>query len=164
MPIYEFFCPDCNTIFNFFSRRINTEKRPDCPKCGREELEKMMSTFATIGKAKEEDANDPFAGMDETKMEQAFAGLLQEAEHVNEDDPRQMASLMRKFSEKTGLHLGDRMEEALARMESGEDPDHIEAEMGDLMDGDDAFSLETMKNTLSSGPRPPVRDEKLYEL
>ncbi|XCN71926.1 MAG: FmdB family zinc ribbon protein [Candidatus Electrothrix aestuarii] len=35
MPIYEFYCQDCNTIFNFFSSRINTEKRPDCPKCGK---------------------------------------------------------------------------------------------------------------------------------
>ncbi|WP_028582733.1 FmdB family zinc ribbon protein [Desulfogranum japonicum] len=164
MPIYEFFCPDCNTIFNFYSKRINTEKRPNCPKCGTVQLEKMLSTFATIGKAKEEDANDPFTGMDETKMEQAFAGLMQDAEQVNEDDPRQMARLMRKFSEKTGLRLGDQMEEALTRMEAGDDPDQIEAEMGDIMDGDDAFSLETMKKKIASGPRPPVHDEKLYEL
>ena len=40
MPIYEFYCPDCNTLFNFFSSRINTEKKPDCPKCGRKELDR----------------------------------------------------------------------------------------------------------------------------
>ena len=34
MPIYEFYCPDCNTIFNFFCRRIVTDKKPACPKCG----------------------------------------------------------------------------------------------------------------------------------
>jgi len=164
MPIYEFFCEDCNTVFNFFSHRVNTEKRPNCPKCGKADLQKMMSTFATISKAKEESGEDPFAGMDEAKMEQAFESLMRDAEGVNEDDPRQMANLMRKFSEKTGLSLGDQMEEALSRLEAGEDPEQIEQEMGDIMDSDDAFNLEAMKKKVRSGPKPPVYDEKLYEL
>ena len=95
-----------------------------------------MSTFATIGKASEEN-DDMMAGMDETKMEAAFGSLMQEAEGMNEDDPRQMATLMRKFTEKTGMTLGDTMEEAISRMEKGEDPDVIEKEMGDQLEGDD---------------------------
>jgi len=163
MPIYEFFCKDCNTVFNFFSSRINTDTQPDCPKCGRKKLEKMMSTFATIGKAKEQ-GDDPLSGFDETKMEQAFEGLMREAENINEEDPRQMATLMRKFSDNTGISLGEQMEEALSRMEAGEDPDQIEREMGDLLEGEDGFSLEAMKKKVRSGPKPPVYDEKLYEL
>ena len=46
MPIYEFYCKDCHTIFNFFSRTVNTEKQPACPKCARPELERKMSVFA----------------------------------------------------------------------------------------------------------------------
>lgn len=165
MPIYEFFCADCNTVFNFFSHRPNIDKRPNCPKCGKPGLEKMMSTFATIGKAKETDGDDPLAGLDEAKMEQALAGLMREAEHLNEDDPRQMAQLMRKFADKTGLNLGGAMEEAMARMEAGEDPDQIAQEMGDLMDGDEPFSLEAMKKKMQAGrKRPPVHDDHLYEL
>lgn len=165
MPIYEFFCADCNTVFNFLSRRPNTDKRPECPKCGKPELQKLMSAFATIGKAKENDGEDPFAGMDEAKMEQALAGLMREAENVNEDDPRQMAQLMRKFADKTGLNLGGAMEEAMARMEAGEDPDQIEQEMGDLMEGDEPFSLEAMKKKVQAGSkRPPVHDDYLYDL
>jgi putative FmdB family regulatory protein len=164
MPIYEFFCQDCNTIFNFLSSRINTDTRPSCPKCGKEELNRQMSSFAVIGKAEKEDANDPMAGLDESKMEQAFEGLMREAEGMNEDDPRQMANLMRKFSDKTGINMGEQMEEALSRMEAGEDPDQIEQEMGDLMDSDDVFSLEGMKKKMRSGPRPPVHDETLYQL
>ncbi len=163
MPIYEFFCPDCNTVFNFFAGRINTEKCPDCPKCGRQKIEKMMSSFAVIGQAKEE-SNDPFAGLDETKMERAFEGLMKETEHINEDDPRQMAALMRKFTDQTGISLGGNMEEAMARMEAGEDPDQIEREMGDLLEGDDAFSLETVKKKVRSQKKLPLHDEKLYEL
>ncbi len=123
-----------------------------------------MSRFAVIGKAKEEDADDPMAGLDESKMEQAFEGLMQEAEGMNEEDPRQMAQLMRKFTDKTGISMGAQMEEALSRMESGEDPDQIEQEMGDLLDADDAFSLEGLKKKIGSGRRPPVHDETLYKL
>lgn len=166
MPIYEFFCDDCNTIFNFFSSRPNTEKRPDCPKCGKQPLSKMMSTFATIGKAKEKDGDDPLAGVDESKMEQALAGLMREAEHLNEDDPRQMASLMRRFADTTGLNLGAPMEEAIARMEAGEDPEQIEHEMESFMDGEEPFSLEAIKKKAqqSGARRVPLRDERLYEL
>ena len=163
MPIYEFFCPDCNTIFNFFSSRVNTDKQPDCPQCGKKKLRRQMSTFATIGKAKEDDG-DTLNGLDETKMEQAFAGMMRDAEGMNEDDPRQMANLMRKFSQKTGISLGDQMEEALSRMEAGEDPDRIEQEMGDLLDSDDAFSLDIIKKKIGKRSTTPLHDETLYEL
>ena len=164
MPIYEFLCPDCNMVFNFFSRRINTEKMPDCPKCGREKIKRQMSTFATIGKANEKSDDDLFSEIDEAKMEKAFEGLLQEAGNVNEEDPRQIASLMRRFSDKTGISLGDKIEEALSRLESGEDPDLVEQEMGDLLDGEEGFNLEDMKKKVLSGPKPPTKDDKLYEL
>ncbi len=163
MPIYEFLCPDCNMVFNFFSSRTNTDKRPDCPKCGRSALEKQMSSFSVIGKARE-DGDDPFAAIDEEKMERAFEGLMKEAEHINEDDPRQMAQLMRKFTDRTGISLGEPVEEAIARMEAGEDPDQIEREMGDLLDGDGAFSLEAMKKKVRNRYRSPIHDETLYEL
>ena len=165
MPIYEFFCDDCNTVFNFFSSRPNTEKRPDCPRCGKQQLQKMISAFATIGKAKETNGDDPFSGLDESKMEQALAGLMRQAENINEDDPRQMANLMRAFADKTGLTLGAPMEEAIARMEAGEDPEQIEREMGDLMEGEEPFTLEAMKKKVQFGSRrPPSHDERLYEL
>ncbi|MHB8791517.1 MAG: FmdB family zinc ribbon protein [Desulfobulbaceae bacterium] len=164
MPIYEFFCQDCNTIFNFFSSRINTDKQPDCPRCGRKKIQRIPSTFATIGKAREEGESDALAGLDEAKMEQAMAGLMREAENINEDDPRQMAGLMRKFSEKTGISLGDHMEEALSRLEAGEDPDAVEREMGDLLEGDNPFSLEELRKKGRGGPRPPQHDDTLYEL
>ena len=165
MPIYEFYCDQCHTIFNFFASRPTTDRRPDCPKCGKVALDKMMSTFATIGKARETDGDDPLAGLDEAKMEQALSGLMREAERINEDDPRQMAGLMRSFAEKTGMRLGASMEEAIARMEAGEDPEQVEREMGDLLEGDEPFSLEAMKKRgLAGKRRPPQRDERLYEL
>ena len=121
-------------------------------------------SLATIGKAKEPCGDDPLAGLDEAKMEQAMAGLMREAEHINEDDPRQMARLMRKFADKTGINLGGHMEEAIARLEAGEDLDQVEQDMGDLMEAEESFSLEAMKRKVIAGARLPRKDDKLYEL
>lgn len=162
MPIYEFFCESCNTLFQFFSRRINTEARPVCPKCAGA-LSRQMSVFAAIGRAKEE-ADNPLAGLDEARMESVLGELAREAEHLSEDDPRQMANLMRRFQEKTGLDLGSGMEEALARLEAGEDPEAIEQEMGDILDGDDAISFLGKAGRSGGRVAAPLRDETLYEL
>ena len=91
MPIYEFYCPDCHTIFNFFSKRIDTEKKPKCPRCKTRELTRQMSAFAIAGRAKEDgDLEDlPF---DESKMEQAMQMLAGQAETIDEDNPRQAAA------------------------------------------------------------------------
>jgi len=162
MPIYEYYCDQCNVIFNFYSSRVNTTKVPACPKCGKEELAKQISTFATITKGKEE-SDDQFSGLDESKMEHAFESLMREAEHINEDDPKQMASLMRKFTSQTGIHLGDSMEQAISRMEAGEDPEQVEKEMGELLNEED-FSLESMKKKVLRQNSQPIHDEKLYDL
>ena len=164
MPIYEFYCEDCNTIFNFFSKTINTTKKPKCPKCKAKKLSRQMSAFSFTGKAKEDgDMDDlPF---DESKMEKAMQMLAGEAENINEDDPRQAANLMRKLTDMTGLELGAGMQEALKRMEAGEDPDAIEAEMGDLLEGEEPFLLPEKKGGLAAKKRPaPQRDETLYDL
>jgi putative FmdB family regulatory protein len=161
MPIYEFYCRDCHMIFNFFSNTINTEKRPMCPKCKKIKLERQMSTFA-ISRNRGEEEDMPMPDMDEAKMEQAMNVLASEAEHVDENDPKQAANLMRKLTDMTGVNLGPGMEEALRRMEKGEDPDQIEAEMGDLLEGEDPF---TFKAKAGAGKkRPPKVDEKMYYL
>ncbi|MCP4666689.1 MAG: zinc ribbon domain-containing protein [Deltaproteobacteria bacterium] len=162
MPIYEFYCPKCHVIFNFFSKSMNTEKRPLCPRCRKIELDRRMSVFATSRNRGEED-DMPVPDMDEAKMEKAMHLLAREAEHVDEEDPRQAADLMRKLTDMTGLNLGSGMEEALARMEAGEDPEKIEAEMGDILEGEDPFEFKK-KSAAPSIHRPPRVDDKLYDL
>jgi hypothetical protein len=72
--------------------------------------------------------------------------------------------LMRKLSDATGLAMGPAMEEALSRMERGEDPEKIEAEMGDLLEEEEPFLLESKtKGSRSKKPKPKV-DETLHEL
>jgi hypothetical protein len=101
---------------------------------------------------------------DESKMEQAMQMMAGEAEKMNEDDPRQAAGLMRKLSDMTGLQLGPGMEEALSRMEKGEDPEKLEAEMGDLLE-EEPFVLPGKKGSGGKTRRPaPRKDETLYDL
>jgi len=164
MPIYEFYCQECHTIFNFFSKTINTAKRPNCPKCKTKKLSKQMSAFAFTGKAKEQNDMDdlPF---DESKMEKAMNMLAGDADKINEDDPRQAANLMRKLTDMTGMQLGSSMEEALSRMESGEDPEQVEAEMGDLLEGEEPFILPDKKGKgIKAKSAAPFKDDTLYDL
>ncbi len=165
MPIYEFFCPDCNTIYNFFSPKVDTQKKPACPKCPRQELERWLSPFSTLRKSKggAEDEDYPLSDIDEDKMERAMAALAQEAESLDEEDPRQAAQLMRKLSDMTGLNLGPAMEEAIQRMEAGQDPEEIEAEMGDLLEEADPFAAFSKKGGKHKRPAPRF-DDTLYSL
>ena len=162
MPIYEFYCRDCHVIFNFFSRTVNTDKIPPCPKCDRARLDRQMSAFAILRGAKEDPENG-LPDIDESKLERAMSALASEAEGLNEDDPRQAAQLMRKLTDMTGLELGSGMQEALSRLEAGEDPDQIEAEMGDLLEEEDPLVFQGQKKSGRRNP-PPRKDETLYDL
>ncbi len=162
MPVYEFYCCDCHTIFNFLSRRVNVEKRPDCPRCGRPALERQVSHFA-VSKGRKEEPVEGMPDIDEERLEKAMMSLAGEMEGVDENDPRQMARFMRRLTEATGMNLGEGMEEAIRRLETGEDPEKLEEEMGDLFDGENPFGREGIKG-LKRKYTPPAHDDTLYVL
>jgi hypothetical protein len=123
-----------------------------------------MSIFAHTGRAKEKSDTDDLP-IDESKMEKAMHMLAGEAEKINEDDPRQAANLMRKLTDMTGVELGPGMQEAMKRMEAGEDPDQIESEMGDILEREEPFILSGTKGKGGKTKKaPPIRDDTLYEL
>lgn len=109
MPIYEFFCGSCNMIYQFLARTSGMDIRPVCPRCGNTELEKVMSTFSTSSRKSSGDTSD----------ETALAGL-------DESDPRSMARAIRSMADEMGEDLGPELEEAISRLEAGEDPEEIE--------------------------------------
>lgn len=162
MPVYEFYCGDCHTIFNFLSRQVNTQKRPVCPKCGRPELERQVSSFA-FSRGRKEEANADMPDLDKDKLERAMMGLAGEMQGMDENDPRQMAQLMRKLTEATGMDLGSGVEEAISRLEAGEDPEKIEKEMGDVLDGENPFGRKGIRG-LKRKFTPPAHDDTLYLL
>lgn len=167
MPIYEFYCPDCHRLFSFFSRRIDTQAEPNCPRCGRHDLSRRVSAFA-ISKGRQEPSGAAgLPDLDDSRLEKAMESLAQDAEGLNEEDPRQSARLMRKLFGATGMPMTGGMEEALKRMEAGEDPEKIEAEMGDVFE-EDPFTAEAAGKKglkgLRRGLLPPSVDPNLYEL
>lgn len=159
MPIYEFYCPDCHVIFNFHSPRVDTEKRPDCPRCGRSGLERRVSLFAVVKGAEENELPD----IDEAAVERAVTALAGREDAFDSGDPRQAAQVMREFYRAGGLEMGPGAEEYLRRLESGQDPEEVDREVGHLLDEEDPLA-----------PRPgskrkpraaaPARDQKLYPL
>ena len=103
--------------------------------------------------------------MDESQLESAMESLASEADGIDENDPRQAANVMRKLFDATGMPLGGGMQEALKRMESGEDPEKIEEDMGDLLEADPFAGEAAMKSTERRIPRrPAAHDPHLYEM
>ena len=163
MPVYEFFCKKCNTIFNFFSKTINPVKQPLCPKCSGK-LKKQVSLFACVDASTKEavSENIPF---DEKKLEKIIGRFEAEATNINEKDPRQAADLMKKLSDMAGIKLGKGVKEAIDRMEAGEYPEKIEQEISDILENEDLFQLaeKDLSKTGNYLPSPQI-DEKLYDL
>jgi len=167
MPIYEFYCADCHTVFNFLSRTINTSKRPACPRCNRPNLDRQVSRFAiSKGRAEPGAGEDAMPDMDDPRMERVMEELASEAEGMDENNPQQMARMMRRLYEASGMPLSGKAEEAIRRMEAGESPDKIEEEMGDVFEGDESLPDEGPGGVrgLVRKLRPPTVDETLYDL
>jgi putative FmdB family regulatory protein len=181
MPIYEFYCRHCHRVFNFLSRAIDTAKTPACPRCGRPDLSRRVSPFAISRGRREEPKAEPPPGpeVDEARLERAMQALAGEMDSMDENDPRQGARLMRKLFSATGMPIAGGMEEALRRMESGEDPEKIEEEMGDVFEGDPFGGLlggeggEGAEKEPSEGKKslgrlrrmlPPSVDPELHEM
>ena len=144
MPIYEFACPKCRKIFNFLSRKVAPGRLPSCPKCGHRKLTRQVSAFALTRGLKEPSAaagdtgpgGPPMPDADDPRMMRAMAEMERDMEHLDENNPRHMAVMMKKM--KDLLPAGSVPKEfdvAIKRLEAGEDPEKIEQDMGDVLGG-----------------------------
>lgn len=145
MPIYEFACPKCEVIFSFLSKRVAPDRSPACPRCGNKKMSKQLSRFAMPKPDRPTDEAVPDApgpgGLPEPdfsdpRVAQAMARMERDLEHMDEHNPRHMAHMLRRMKEimPAGSTPKD-LEIAIKRLESGEDPEKIEEDMGDLLGG-----------------------------
>lgn len=140
MPIYEFACPQCRVIYSFLSKRIQPEHTPDCPKCGNKKLSKQISRFAAISHSSQSDevpgVDDSGASdFDDPRMLRAMGELERDMEHLDENNPRHMAHMIRKMKDlmPPGTVPAE-LDVAIKRLECGEDPEKIEADMGPILE------------------------------
>jgi putative FmdB family regulatory protein len=181
MPIYEYLCSPCNRVYSFLVPSVTDTCQPTCPKCGADELRKQVSRFAFVRGKGGTGSGSPAGGfgegdfgeqgpgapggpdaLDDPRMEREMMRLMHEAEHIDENDPRQLGRLMRRMSEATGEALDAEMEEAVRRLEAGEDPDKIEADMGDVLGMGEGGMGEG--GGFGTGMGPPTYDDGLYTL
>jgi len=161
MPIYEFACPKCRKIFSFLSKRVNPDRLPVCPQCGNKKLKKELSRFAmTRGisePAGEAAGEGPMPDLDDPRVARAMAEMENDMAHLDENNPKHMAHMMRKM--KDILPAGSvpkELDVAIKRLEAGEDPEKIEADMGDVL-GD------LMGGEGGSGGDAYTKDSGLYD-
>ncbi len=142
MPIYEFACPKCRRIFSFLSKRMSPDRLPVCPKCGNKNLSKQVSRFA-LGKGVKEPAaggegmdegGPPMPDLDDPRVERAMMEMERDMERLDENNPRHMAHMMKKMKDLMPPgSVPKELDTAIKRLEAGEDPEKIEADMGDSL-------------------------------
>lgn len=169
MPIYEFQCAPCRTVFSFFSRGVDTTTRPACPRCGRPLSREVESVAVLRGGGDGGDDGFGDIPVDESRMERAMDAMGSQLDAVGDsDDPRAAAAAMRSFSEASGLTFNRDIRDAIDRMASGEDPDAVGADLDTMMEsGDSPFVSETGAGGAASrrtSPLPFRRDPVLYDM
>jgi hypothetical protein len=143
MPIYEYYCPDNHTVYQFFAKTLaHGQSIPRCPDNPKYRMQKMVSGFA-ITKGGGVDAMAPESyptGESEadSRMAAAMAAMEKEMGQVDENDPKAMGRMMRRMAELTGEKLDGEMEEVVRKLEEGADPESLEEQLGgEGMDGAD---------------------------
>ena len=108
MPIYEFFCSDCHTVYSFFtdSPGASSSKVPTCPTGNSAHaLTRRPSSFATLrfsgSNGAGEDGLGALSELEDDRLADAFDSIAHEMESMGStDDPRAMAQALKRFSEK----------------------------------------------------------------
>jgi putative FmdB family regulatory protein len=166
MPIYEFACPKCRRIFSFLARRVNPGRQPVCPMCGHKKMSKQISQFALTRNRAEpaapsgpEPGGPPMPDLDDPRVARAMAQMERDMQHLDENNPKHMAQIMRKMKDIMPAGSVPRgLDVAIKRLEAGEDAEKIEADMGDLL-GDFMGGEEG-----GAGGGGYARDSGLYDL
>jgi putative FmdB family regulatory protein len=162
MPIYEYLCTPCNRIFSFLALGGGTSRRPVCPRCGATDLSRVPSAFAVsrsrpeheaaAGGSRADSGDDPSM----QRLEHEAMRMASELGESDAEDPRVVARMMRRLAEASGEPVTPTMDEMFRRMESGEDPESLEDELGPQLEE------EMGDGGGEGGGGAPTHDDGLY--
>ncbi len=178
MPIYEYYCPNNHTIYQFYAKTLaQGQTVPRCPDNPRFRLRKMVSAFAISSGDRGEppaegSATEPNEG--DARVDAAMGAMEKEFSQVDENDPKAMARMMRRMSELTGEKIDGEMEEVVRKLEEGADPDSLEEQLGVDADPNDPTGDPAGMPAIAADPRErrhrfrarrvaARRDPKLYD-
>jgi putative FmdB family regulatory protein len=121
MPLYDYFCLDCQKRFDVFMTYAEYGTRPvTCSYCQGKNVRRRVPRVRV---AKSEDSRmDSLAG--DFSDPSALAGL--------ENDPQAMGRMMRKMGKEMGEEMPPEFDEVVGRLEKGQSPEDIEKELPDL--------------------------------
>jgi len=84
--------------------------------------------------AEGEGPEGPMPDFDDPRIASAMSELERDMEHMDENNPRHMAHMMKKMKDLMPPGSGPKeLDVAIKRLEAGEDPEKIEEDMGDLL-------------------------------
>lgn len=119
MPKYVFACQDCKKRFRKFLAFAEYDAgETSCPYC------QSINLKQEINKVR-------FARSAESRLENM--GAMDDLEGL-EDDPKALGRMMRQMSREVGEDLPPEFDEVVSRLEKGQSPEEIEAEMPELAD------------------------------
>lgn len=143
MPIYEYYCPDNHTVYQFYAKTLAQGRTiPPCPDHPGYRMQKLVSSFAVtrgrpdpaVTSADGADSEGLGDAAEAARMTAAMQAMEREFSSVDETDPRAMGRMMRRMAELTGEKLDGEMEAVVRRLEEGADPESLEAELGSSED------------------------------
>ncbi len=132
-----------------------------------------MSAFAMPKGAKEPTAADsgpgpegdePMPDFDNPRIARAMSEMERDMGSLDENNPRHMAHMMKKMKEiMPAGSMPKEMDIAIKRLESGEDPEKIEEDMGDVLGGMMGDEGEGDEGGYGGGGGGYSRDQGLYD-
>jgi putative FmdB family regulatory protein len=121
MPVYEYKCQTCGYRTNVrISYKEYDRAKPTCTKCNSKSLERIISKVRI---ARSEESH-----IDSLADPASLGG-------VDENDPKSVGKFMRRMGNEMGEEMGPEFDEMVGRLESGEDPESIEADLPSLSEG-----------------------------
>ncbi len=140
MPIYEYYCADCQRKVSIFFRSFSAAENATtlaCPRCSGPHLSRRLSRVRVLKGGSRKSAPDDATGDDMGglggddedmgdmgEMMGGMGGMEQMLAGVDENDPRSIARWARRMQAESG-EVDPEMDEALTRIERGEDPDKV---------------------------------------
>lgn len=112
MPLYEYWCQECQSKLMLYSPTFS-ETTPPCPRCGKDTLQRLLSTFSVRSKTYKDVYEDILSDSQLTR------GMMA-------DDPKALAEWNRRMSQ--GEEVAPEYKDMIGKMEKGEMPGEPVAE------------------------------------